>query len=337
MISERQRLVLTAIVEEYVRNNEPVGSRTLSKRPELQFSSATLRNDMADLEDAGFLEKTHTSSGRIPSEKGYRLYVENILNQKSENDGYKFPMIDEIFNRSNLSKEQAISESMSLVSELTNYATIVLGNNAQNARVKKLEFISLQGQYALILMVTDNGHVESKRIIIPEGINTKDVQKVIQVLDDLLKDRLVREIPLLMNENFENDEIADFIKYHENLVNVFLSAFTQMAKDKYLVTGQANILSQPEFQDITKVKKIFEAIEQREILRVIQASNEGISIKIGQENEVNAMKDCTVITVPYHSSTGDKGTISVFGPTRMEYSKIIPLLEYIADNIKKIV
>ena len=140
MISERQKLVLTAIVEEYVRNNEPVGSRTLSKRPELQFSSATLRNDMADLEDLGYLEKTHTSSGRIPSEKGYRLYVENILNQKSEKSNYAFPMIDEIFNRSNLSKEQAISESMTLVSELTNYAAIVLGNNAQNAKVKKLLF-----------------------------------------------------------------------------------------------------------------------------------------------------------------------------------------------------
>ena len=129
----------------------------------------------------------------------------------------------------------------------------------------------------------------------------------------------------------------DFIKYHENLINVFVKAFTQMAKDKYLVTGQANILAQPEFQDISKVKKIFEAIEKRDILRVVEATSQGITVKIGQENEVTAMQDCTVITVPYHSSNGDRGTISVFGPTRMEYSKIIPLLEYIADNIKKVV
>ena len=337
MISNRQRLVLKAIVEEYVKTNEPVGSRTLSKRPELQFSSATLRNDMADLEDLGYLEKTHTSSGRIPSEKGYRLYVESILNEKNQDDEYAFPMIDEIFNNANLSKEQAISESMTLVSELTNYATIVLGSSANTARIKKLEFVALQGQYAIILMVTDQGHVESKRIIVPEGINTKEIQKVIQVLDQLLHDRLVSEIPLFMNENYENEEIMDFIKYHENLINVFVKAFTQMAKDKYLVTGQANILAQPEFQDISKVKKIFEAIEKRDILRVVEATSQGITVKIGQENEVTAMQDCTVITVPYHSSNGDRGTISVFGPTRMEYSKIIPLLEYIADNIKKVV
>ena len=337
MISNRQRLVLKAIVEEYVKTNEPVGSRTLSKRPELQFSSATLRNDMADLEDLGYLEKTHTSSGRIPSEKGYRLYVESILNEKTQEDEYAFPMIDEIFNNANLSKEQAISESMSLVSDLTNYATIVLGSNANTAKIKKLEFVALQGQYAIILMVTDQGHVESKRIIVPEGISTKEIQKVIQVLDELLHDRLVSEISLFMNENFESEEIMDFIKYHENLISVFVKAFTQMAKDKYLVTGQANILSQPEFQDISKVKKIFEAIEKRDILRVVEATSQGITVKIGQENEVTAMQDCTVITVPYHSSNGDRGTISVFGPTRMEYSKIIPLLEYIADNIKKVV
>ena len=337
MLSGRQKLVLLAIVEEYVKTNEPVGSRTLSKRPELQFSSATLRNDMADLEDLGYLEKTHVSSGRIPSELGYKMYVENILNNKSEQNDYVFPMIDEIFNRRDVSKEQAISESMALVSDLTNYASIVLGQNAHNSKIKKLEFVTLQGQYAIILMVTDNGHVESKRIMIPDGINVKDIQKVISVLDELLHDRLVSDINTFMTETFDNEEINDFIKYHENLVAVLLRAFSKMAKDNYLVTGQANILAQPEFQDIQKVKRLLEVIERREILRVVDASNEGITVKIGQENELTAMKDCTVITVPYHSSTGDKGTISVFGPTRMEYNKVIPLLEYIADNIKKIV
>ena len=117
---------------------------------------------------------------------------------------------------------------------------------------------------------------------------------------------------------------------------VLLRAFSKMAKDNYLVTGQANILAQPEFQDIQKVKRLLEVIERREILRVVDASNEGITVKIGQENELTAMKDCTVITVPYESSNGHKGAISIFGPTRMEYSKIIPLLEYIAKNIKNI-
>lgn len=337
MISNRQKLVLIAIVEEYVKNGEPVGSRTLSKRPELQFSSATLRNDMADLEDLGYLEKTHVSSGRIPSEKGYRLYVESILNERKSLEETSFPMIDEIFAKYENSKEQAISESMALVSDITNYASIVLGNSAQNSRIRRLEFISLQGQYALILMITDQGHVESKRIIVPEGVSVKEIKKVVEILDEIFQNHFVSEIPNLINTDYLTEEIRDFIKYHESLVGVFVNAFSQMAKDKFLVTGQANILSQPEFQDIEKVRELFQAIERRDILKVIDASEEGISIKIGQENEVRAMHDCTLITVPYESNSGDKGSISILGPTRMEYEKVIPLLEYIAKNIKKIV
>ncbi len=337
MISNRQKLVLIAIIEEYVKTGEPVGSRTLSKRPELQFSSATLRNDMADLEDLGYLEKTHVSSGRIPSEKGYRLYVESILKEKDELAENSFPMIDEIFERYVNSKEQAISESMALVSDITNYASIVLGNSAQNSRIRQLEFISLQGQYAIILMITDQGHVESKRIIVPEGVSVKEIEKVVEILDEIFHNHLVSEIPNLVNTDYLTDEIRDFIKYHESLVGVFVNAFSQMAKDKYLVTGQANILAQPEFQDVEKVRELFQAIERRDILKVIEADNEGITIKIGQENEVRAMQDCTLITVPYESNSGDKGTISILGPTRMEYDKVIPLLEYIAKNIKKIV
>lgn len=337
MISSRQKRVLLAIVEEYVKTNEPVGSRTLSKRPELQYSSATLRNDMADLEDLGYLEKTHVSSGRIPSEKGYRLYVEAIIDSRDDENENAFPMIDEIFNRSDISKEQAITESMLLVSDLTNYASVVLGKTAYNSKIKKLEFVALQGQYAILLMITDQGHVESKRIIVPEGISVKEIAKVIRVLDEILHDHLISEISDIMNGKFANDEIMDFIKYHENLVNVFVNAFAQMAKDKYMVAGQSNILSQPEFQDVGKVKELFQAIENRDILKVIEADAEGITVKIGQENEVRSMQDCTVITVPYHSSNGDRGSISIFGPTRMEYDKVIPLLEYIADHIKKIV
>ena len=199
MLSNRQKLVLKAIIEEYVKTNEPVGSRTLSKRSELSFSPATLRNDMADLEDYGYLEKTHTSSGRIPSEKGYRLYVEEIIKEKDD-EHYAFPMIDEIFTRRNLTKEEAINESMALVSDLTNYASIVLGQTAYNSRIKKLQFLSLQGQLAIIMMVTDQGHVESKKIIVPEGLSVKEIERVVNVLDEILHDCLVSEI---------NDKLGD--------------------------------------------------------------------------------------------------------------------------------
>ena len=336
MLSERQKLVLKTIVEEYVNTNEPVGSRTLSKLDWFNASPATLRNDMADLEDLGYLTKTHTSSGRVPSEKGYRFYVEEMMKKEKENN-LEFPMIDDIFRRQDISREEAIERSMDLVSNLTNYTSIVLGKSAYNSRIKKLEFLTLQNHFAIILMITDLGHVESKKILIPDGLSVKEIEKVINVLNEILHDCLVSEIENKLKEEIKNDDIRDFIMYREDLVNAFATAFADMAKDKFHVQGQSKMLLQPEFQDVEKVKEIYEAIEQKEILKVVKYDETGITVRIGQENEIKALQDCTVITVPYESSSGERGAISVFGPTRMEYNKIIPLLEYIAKNIKNIV
>lgn len=336
MITERQKLVLIGIVEEYVKTNEPVGSLVLSKRPELQFSTATLRNDMAELEDLGYLEKTHTSSGRIPSEKGYRLYVEEIM-RRNETNHDDFPMLDEIFEKPNISLEQALYESMDMVSQLTNYASVVLGKTAYTSRIKKLEFISLKGNQAVILMVTDHGHVESKKILVPEIISSRELEQIVNVLDEILHNVLVSDIKNVINNPMINDEIREYLNYHSELVNTFLDAFMNMASDKYHLSGQYNMLSQPEFQDIEKVKSLFNAMEKKNILRVINADAAGLTIKIGTENEVKVMKDCSVVTVPYETREGSIGTISILGPTRMEYVKVIPLLEHIAKNIKKII
>lgn len=336
MLSERQKLVLKTIVEEYVSTNEPVGSRTLSRLEWFNASPATLRNDMADLEDLGYLVKTHSSSGRIPSEKGYRFYVEEMMKREQESN-LEFPMIDDIFRRQDISREEAINQSMDLVSNLTNYTSIVLGQSAYNSRIRKLEFLALQDHFAIILMITDLGHVESKKILIPDGLSVKEIERVIAVLDEILHNCLVCDIETKLKEEITNEDVRDFILYREDLVNAFASAFADMAKDKYHVQGQSKMLLQPEFQDVEKLKEIYEAIEQREILKVVKYDETGITVRIGQENEIKALQDCTVITVPYESSSGERGAISVFGPTRMEYNKIIPLLEYIAKNIKNIV
>ena len=336
MLSERQKLVLIAIIEEYVKTNEPVGSFALSKRPELNFSTATLRNEMAQLEEMGFLEKTHTSSGRIPSEKGYRFYVETIMRKSNEKDA-NFPMIDEIFERPNVTREEAITESMEIVTELTNYATIALGKTSYNSRIKKLEFVSLKENYAVILMVTDQGHVESKRIMVPAGISIREIERTISILDEVLHNCLLSDIQNQLLDDITNDEIHDYINYHSDLVDAFVNAFTEMVSDKYHISGKYNILSQPEFQDVGKVREFLNAIEKKDILRIVKSDSMGISIKIGQENELKVMQDCTVITVPYETNSGSVGAITVFGPTRMEYDKVIPLLEYIAKNMKRIV
>lgn len=336
MLTEREKLVLIAIVEEYVKSNEPVGSLILSKRPELNFSTATLRNDMASLEEMEYLEKKHTSSGRIPSEKGYRLYIEEIM-KRNEGKTSEFPMIDEIFNRPNITGEQALYESMDLVAQLTNYASIALGKTAYSSRIKKIEFISLKSNQAVILMVTDLGHVESKKIYVPDTISVAELEKVVKVLDEVLHNALVSDIRNIIYDPSLSEGVKDYLNYYEKLVTTFVNAFSDMVTDKYHMAGRYNILSQPEFQDIEKAKALFKAFDEKNIVRVVNSDATGLTIKIGTENQVKIMQDCSVITVPYESSDGILGSISILGPTRMEYVKVIPLLEYIAKNMKKII
>ncbi len=337
MISDRQKLILKAIVEEFVRTNEPVGSKTLTDNEHfaLNVSPATIRNEMAILEEMGLIVKTHTSSGRIPSEDGYKLYVQGVLNEK--NSVENFPLIDEIFEKDLISREEAIKESVALVSDITNYAALVLGASSYNARIKKLQFVSLTQRHAVILIVTDQGYVESKKIIVPDEVNVSEMDKIITILNDILHDCPISEIDKRIKEHLEKDNMSSFIAYYEKFISALTRVFTEMVQDKFFLSGQSNILNQPEFQNVSKAKEILNVIENQEILKAVNVTNAGISVKIGGDNQIHAMKDCTVITVPYELDDGKTGAIAVIGPTRMHYQKVIPLLEYIAKNIKKVV
>jgi len=336
-LSERQKVILKAIVEEYVRTNEPVGSKSLTNNEyfALNVSPATIRNDMAVLEELGLIEKTHTSSGRIPSEKGYKLYVQLVMEEKQHVDS--FPLIDEIFEKDLISREEAIKESVSLVSEITNYAAVVLGTSSYNSKIKKIQFVSLTERHAVLIMVTDQGYVESKKIIIPEEIKAYEMERIVNVLNQILYDCPIAEIDKRIKDSLQNDNISAFLAYYDNFISALTRIFTEMAQDKYFLTGQSNILNFPEFQDVNKAKELLSVIENQEFLQSIQVRKNGITVKIGGDNEIHAMKDCTVITVPYELEDGKTGAIAVIGPTRMHYQKVIPLLEYIAKNIKKVV
>jgi len=332
VLSDRQVKILNWIVEEYVKTAEPVGSKTLSNLPEFQYSSATIRNDMAILEEQGYLLKTHTSSGRIPSVKGYKLYVSGVLNNK-EDETKEFPMIDEIFKRHETSKDEAIRESMTLVSQLTNYASVALGKSSYNARIKNLQIVRLTDFAAVMVMVTDQGYVESKKILIPEAINFRDIEKVIKLLNQSLYDCPISEIDSKLKEIQSYEDIQRSIEYYDELVGVFIRAVSEMVKDKYFVSGQTNILNFPEFQDINKVRQIFDIMNEKDIFKIVRINNNNITVNIGHDNQIKAMEDCTVISVPYDNGNGQRGAIAVIGPTRMEYQKIIPLLDYIAKYL----
>jgi heat-inducible transcriptional repressor len=334
MISSRQKLILKAIIESYVKDAQPVGSKLLTQMPYLNFSSATLRYDMAQLEELGYLEKTHTSSGRVPSEKGYRYYVEHLVTRDIDVIE-SFPLIDEIFIKHKLGREQAIEEAIHLLSELTNYTALAVGPSGQLNTIKKIDFIPLAESEAVILIVTDQGHVQHQTIQIPDEMSSDQLKEVIKTLDDLLKNRSIDEANLILQQAFAKKEIESFIEYQTQLVNSFVHAFSKFAQDNFYLSGVTNVFDQPEFHNAKHIKSFVDMLDRRELVKLI-GSPEGLDIRFGSDLSLFPMDNCTVISVPYHINETEHGTIAVVGPTRMDYNKVIPLLEYIASNLGKL-
>jgi len=333
MLNERQEHVLKLIVEEYVRTAEPVGSRTLSKF--MDVSPATIRNEMSDLEDMGFLEKTHTSSGRIPSEKGYRYYIETIL-KNIEDDPGAFTDFEKIFDNREIERDEIIKEAINLLSQATNCTAISLGPNAFNSRVKKVQLIPLSQTLALILVITNFGYVESKQMSIPEDMEIAELVKVIDLMNELLVDTPISQVSEKLHYEIQRQSIKELLKYRDTIVDSFIEAFSKFAQTKYYLTGQSNMLYQPEFNDVHKLREFIDTIESNDIFKLIETSHEGITVKIGTENTVTSMKDVTVVSAQYDAHDGEHGTISIVGPTRMEYRKVIPMIRYLAKHISKL-
>lgn len=334
MITSRQKLILKAIIEAYVRDAQPVGSKALTQMPYLQFSSATLRYDMAQLEELGYLEKTHTSSGRVPSEKGYKYYVEYLVTRDSDVMN-SFPLIDELFTRNKLAKDQAIEEAIHLLSELTNYTAMAVGPSSHLDTIKKIDFIPIGEKEAVVLIVTDKGHVQHQNISIPEEMNINELKEVIKTLDELLRNRYIDEAKEILEAAFAQAEIKQFIEYQTQLMNSFIHAFAKFAEDNFYLSGVTNVFDQPEFTNVRHIKNFVDMLDRRELIKLI-GDREGLSIRFGSDLQLIPMENCTVISVPYRVSEHEHGTIAVLGPNRMDYSKVIPLVEYIASNLGKL-
>lgn len=335
MLTSRQKLILKAIVEEYVNTAEPVASFDLMSKPYLNFSSATLRAEMATLEQLGLIEKPHTSSGRVPTSIGYRYYVENLVTRDSDVVS-DFPLIDQIFSEHNLMKEEAIKEAMNLLSKLTNYTSMALGADYRSELVKKMDFIPVSDTEAVILIVTNEGHVSNQTIKIPNGLKSDDLKQVVKVLDEVLRNKPITDVEKILNDEFARLQVKDIMNYQEQLLNTFVNAFSKFYKENYYLSGMSNVFGQPEFNDVGKLKAFMEAFEEGEVMRLVGNTNNGLTVRIGSENKILAMDDCTIISVPYRIDDEKLGTIAVIGPTRMEYKKVIPLVEYIAGNMTKL-
>lgn len=334
MLTSRQKLILKAIIELYGKEAQPIGSKLLTEMPYLNYSSATIRYDMARLEELDFLEKTHTSSGRVPSQKGYRYYVNNLVTRDDE-VVENYPLLDQIFTKHSYERTLAVQEAIKLLSELTNYTAVAVGPSYEDTKIMKIDFVPVTEREAVILIVTDRGHVQHQNISIPEEMKMHQLKAVIKTLDELLTNRGLKEATKILEDELAKEQISTFMDYQNQLLNSFINAFSKFAEDNFYLSGVTNVFNHSDFSNIDKIKSFVEMLSQKELINLIGTSD-GLSITFGNEVEFIPMKNFTMISIPYRISEGETGKIAVLGPTRMEYSKVIPLLEYIASNLGKL-
>lgn len=326
MISKRQEQLLKLIVEKYVQNARPVSSKALCNI--MKCSSATIRAEMNYLEEIGLLEKTHISSGRVPSEAGYRYYVDNIMKPKelTQSDMMK---LQTIVDNKSLVINDVILKSMEIISELTHYTTVVLGKHSNENLVQKIEVVPIDSNNLVAIVVTDKGHVEHKNIYIPDNVDSKEIKQTVDLINKIIVGTSINSVSEVLEFRVK-PIIAQYVHQHDVLYNAFYNAFSDFATESVQVRGRENILMQPEFNDVDKIREIVSKFDDKQIVKSIEESDDnGINIYIGSEN--NFDDDVTVIKTKY-TINGEEGTIALIGPKRMEYDRVITLLEYIKNS-----
>jgi heat-inducible transcriptional repressor len=329
MLGERQKNILKSIVEEYIKTAHPVGSKSLCKK--FKVSSATIRNDMGILEDLGYLEKQHISSGRIPSEAGYRYYVDNLMEPKKIS-GEDMLKLQTIFSNNELDLNGAIEKSLEIISDITNYTSVILGSRSKENLLQKVEIIPISNETLVAIVVTDKGHVENKQVTLPASVDAKEVQKTSELLNKMLIGTPLDEVASRLEFEIK-PIIGNYVKNYEVLYNAFYEALSNFQGEKDVHWGgKTNILKQPEFNTVDDVKNIISKFESKEIVSKIEETNDEVKVYIGTESALD--DNVTVIKTKYNTG-GTEGTLAIIGPKRMDYERVLNLLEYIKDEIEK--
>ncbi len=327
MLSNRQEKILKSIVHEYIKVAHPVGSKQICK--DLKCSSATIRNEMIILEELGYLEKTHISSGRIPSEKGYRYYVDNLMELKKMN-AEDIKKLELIFQNNQLELSNVIMKSLEIISNITDYTSIVLGSKSHDNRLKEIDVVPINSSELIVIVITDQGHIEHKNLHL-EGVELEEIKKTVNLINNLIVGTPIDEISSKLE--FEvKPIISKYVRQHELLYNAFYNVFTDFSSKNINVVGKNNFLKHQEFNNIDKVRNLFEKLDDENLLHKIEEENNDIRIYIGKENEID--NDITVIKTSYKTNK-DEGTIAIIGPKRMEYDRVVQILDFIKENIER--
>ena len=296
MLTQRQIDIFKAIVDEFTRTAEPVGSKTLMNLLDFHCSSATIRNEMAVLEDVGLLEKTHTSSGRIPSRKGYRFYVEHLMEKELDNE-VKYSL-QQVFSERHYSMDEIVKKSCDILSQMTHLTSVVLGPESKYQTLQHIQLVPLSSRSAVAIFITDHGHTENKTFHFDTDVSVKDIKTCCDLLNDKLCGTPIKDVVEKMNEI--EPLLAAQVARHEVLFEAFVSAFMKFASEKVYCSGQTNMLYQPEFADINKLREVMKVLEDSSLFRQLANHEGNVAIEIGGDNELIQVDDMAVVSSKFH-------------------------------------
>ena len=336
IFNDRKREILKSVVKEYIFTAEPVGSRTIARRYQMSLSSATIRNEMADLEEMGYLEQPHTSAGRVPSQLGYRFYVDNLMDMESMR-----PEDEEIIKKSIMKAndiEKIIAESSKVLSQVARHTSLILGPQFRKSSFQGMRILPLGEKKGLVVLITGTGFIKNRVIELPQSLTGAELQQVVQYINHKLQGLTIDQV----TDSLIKELKRDLFRRMELLEQAFLLLEESMIEDekvKVFLGGTTNILNQPEFKDVEKIRKFLNLFEQDELLYMLLQSGEGeedgLTVRIGSENSVEEVHECTLVTSTFVMGQGSVGKIGVLGPTRMDYSRVVAVVKCLAESLSE--
>ena len=340
-MDERKKKILQAIIDDYIDTAEPIGSRTIARKHELGLSSATIRNEMSDLEEMGYLAQPHTSAGRIPSDKGYRLYVDQLMQvydlHQEEIEKIRLAMELHINEMS-----QLIRQASSVLSRFTKYTSMAVTQQMKTSTIKALQVVPIEVGKAMIIVVTNAGAVRNNLVKISEHVQPDTLIMVSNALNSKMNGLTIEKVNRQLIIEIEK-EIGLSAEILMPILQGVADCINQIDNTEVYVEGTTNILNHPEFRDILKAKEFMNMLDEKtSIGRILFDTPDvgGIVIRIGSENDLMGIQDCSLITANYNIADSFFGTIGIIGPTRMEYPKVISAMNYIrkfmSEEIKRL-
>lgn len=334
MIDERKLKILQAIISDYINTGEPVGSRTIAKKYDLGISSATIRNEMADLEDMGFLEQPHTSAGRVPSSKGYRLYVDRIMEYERLSLEEELRIKKSIIDATLYEVEKIVKQASALLSELTQLTCVVKAPSVRKSSIKSIQLIAVDVTSILCVIVTDSGVIKNNLIKSIKVPSIEIMNRINNIINERLKDLTIEEINLEVINKLKSD-LTGFEDIFNALLPTLYDTLNSTDKQEVFMEGTTNIFNYPEYNDIHKAKEILSLLYNKDYVSKLIKTDNDISIKIGDENFIPEAKDCSVISAVYFLGNKPLGTIGLIGPRRINYSKVMAIMTEVMKELNE--